>query len=225
MSRYKVTNPATGETEKTYEQISDADLDKVVDKAEKAYRNWGRTSSIDERAAVIRRVAELHTERREELADIIIREMGKPIGDALGEVDFAAAIFAYYADNAHPILADETIDLVEGSEGTAIVRTGPLGVLVGIMPWNFPYYQVARFAGPNIVIGNTIILKHASQCPESAAAIQKIFEDAGAPDGAYNNVYATSDQLARIIADPRIQGVSLTGSEAAGSAVAEVAGR
>lgn len=225
MSRYKVTNPATGETEKTFEQISDADLDKVVDKAESAYRNWGRTSSIDERAAVIRRVAELHTERREELADIIIREMGKPIGDALGEVDFAAAIFAYYADNAHSILADETIDLVEGSEGTAIVRTGPLGVLVGIMPWNFPYYQVARFAGPNIVIGNTIILKHASQCPESAAAIQKIFEDAGAPDGAYNNVYATSDQLARIIADPRIQGVSLTGSEAAGSAVAEVAGR
>lgn len=225
MSRYAVTNPATGETEATFDQISDADLAKVVESAENAYRTWGRTSSIDERAAVIRKVADLHTERREELADIIIREMGKPIGDALGEVDFAAAIFGYYADNAHSILADETIELAEGSEGTAIVRTGPLGVLLGIMPWNFPYYQVARFAGPNIVIGNTIILKHASQCPESAAAIQKIFDDAGAPKGVYTNVYASSSQLAGVIADTRVQGVSLTGSEAAGSAVAEVAGK
>src|SRR5690606_31628695 len=116
-------------------------------------------------------------------------------------------------------------DLVEGSEGTAVMRTAPLGVLVGIMPWNFPYYQVARFAGPNIVVGNTIILKHASQCPESAAAIEQIFHDAGAPKGAYTNVYASSSQIATIIADPRVQGVSLTGSEAAGSAVAEVAGR
>jgi succinate-semialdehyde dehydrogenase/glutarate-semialdehyde dehydrogenase len=225
VSRYAVVNPATGETLKTYPQISDADLAKVVESAEAAYRGWGRTSSIDERAAVIRKVGDLHSERREELAAIIVREMGKPIGDALGEVDFAADIYRYYADNAHSLLADETIDLVEGSEGTAIMRTAPLGVLVGIMPWNFPYYQVARFAGPNIVIGNTIILKHASQCPESAAAIEQIFHDAGAPAGAYTNVYADSAQIATVIADPRVQGVSLTGSEAAGAAVAEVAGR
>lgn len=225
MSRYAVTNPATGETLKTYPQITDAELDTVVDSAEAAYRGWGRTSSIEERAEVIRKVANLHRDRRQELAETIVREMGKPIGDALGEVDFAADIYEYYADNAHEFLKDEVIDLVEGSEGTAIMRTSPLGVLVGVMPWNFPYYQVARFAGPNIVIGNTIILKHASQCPESAAAIQQIFVDAGAPEGAYTNVYASTDQVARIIADPRVQGVSLTGSEAAGSAVAEVAGR
>lgn len=225
MSRYAVTNPATGEKLKTYPQITDAELDTVVDSAEAAYRGWGRTSSIEERAEVIRKVANLHRDRRQELAETIVREMGKPIGDALGEVDFAADIYEYYADNAHEFLKDEVIDLVEGSEGTAIMRTSPLGVLVGVMPWNFPYYQVARFAGPNIVIGNTIILKHASQCPESAAAIQQIFVDAGAPEGAYTNVYASTDQVARIIADPRVQGVSLTGSEAAGSAVAEVAGR
>ncbi|HRN29337.1 MAG TPA: aldehyde dehydrogenase family protein, partial [Terrimesophilobacter sp.] len=225
MSRYAVTNPATGEKVKTYPEITDAELDKVVASAENAYRTWGRTSTIAERAAVIRKVADLHTERREELAAIIVREMGKPLGDALGEVDFASDIFRFYADNAESLLADETINLVEGSEGTAIMRTSPLGVLVGVMPWNFPYYQVARFAGPNIVIGNTIILKHASQCPESAAAIQDMFDEAGAPAGAYTNVYASTGQIARIIADPRIQGVSLTGSEAAGSAVAEVAGK
>lgn len=225
MSRYAVTNPATGEKLKTYDQITDAELDKVVEQAEHAYRTWGRTSSTAERAEVIRRVANLHRERRQELAETIVREMGKPIGDALGEVDFAADIYEYYADNADEFLADEVIDLAEGSEGTAIMRTSPLGVLVGVMPWNFPYYQVARFAGPNVVVGNTIILKHASQCPESAAAIEQIFKDAGAPEGVYTNVYASTDQVARIIADPRVQGVSLTGSEAAGSAVAEVAGR
>ncbi len=225
MSRYAVTNPATGETVKTYPQISDADLENVVTAADRAYRTWSRTSSIDERAAIIHKVGDLHSERRQELAAIIVREMGKPIGDALGEVDFAADIYRYYADNAHEFLADEKIDLAEGSEGTAIIRTSPLGVLIGIMPWNFPYYQVARFAGPNIVVGNTIILKHASQCPESAAAIEQIFHDAGAPAGAYTNVYASSQQVATIIADPRVQGVSLTGSEAAGSAVAEVAGK
>ena len=224
MSHYAVTNPATGETLSTYPQISDADLGKVIDSAENAYRTWGRTASIEERAALIHKVGDLHEERRDELAAIIVREMGKPIDQALGEIDFAADIYRYYADNAHEFLKDEPIDIISET-GSAFMRTSPLGVLIGIMPWNFPYYQVARFAGPNVVIGNTIILKHASQCPESAAAIQQMFHDAGAPDGVYTNVYASSGQVANVIADPRVQGVSLTGSEAAGSAVAEVAGR
>ncbi|MEO6943013.1 MAG: NAD-dependent succinate-semialdehyde dehydrogenase [Terrimesophilobacter sp.] len=224
MSHYAVTNPATGETVKTYPQISDADLGKVIDAADNAYRTWSRTASIDERAALIHKVGDLHTERRDELAEIIVREMGKPIDQALGEVDFAADIYRYYADNAHEFLKDEPIDIISET-GSAFMRTGPLGVLIGVMPWNFPYYQVARFAGPNVVIGNTIILKHASQCPESSAAIQQMFHDAGAPDGVYTNVYASSGQVATVIADPRVQGVSLTGSEAAGSAVAEVAGK
>jgi len=153
-----------------------------------------------------------------------VREMGKPLEAALGEVDFSAAIYAFYADNAATFLADESITLL-GGEGSAVIRRSPYGVLLGIMPWNFPYYQVARFAGPNLAVGNAIVLKHAPQCPESAAAIEQIFRDAGFPQGAYVNVYATNEQVAEIIADPRLAGVSLTGSERAGAAVAEIAGR
>src|SRR5437868_7920592 len=121
-------------------------------------------------------------------------------------------------------MADEPIKLL-GGEGTAVIRRSPFGVLLGIMPWNFPYYQVARFAGPNLVVGNTILLKHAPQCPESAAALQQIYDDAGFPAGAYTNIYASNEQIADVIADPRVQGVSVTGSERAGAAVAEIAGR
>jgi len=179
---------------------------------------------VEERAALVRRVGELHEERRQELGEIIVREMGKPIEQALGEVDFTAAIYAYYADNAVSLMADEPIELSDG-DGSALVRRSSMGVLLGIMPWNFPYYQVARFAGPNLVIGNTILLKHAPQCPESAAAIEQMFHDAGFPEGAYINIYATNEQIETVIADPRVRGVSLTGSESAGAAVAEIAGR
>ena len=128
----------------------------------------------------MRRVGELHTERRQELAEIIVREMGKPIGQALGEVDFAADIYGYYADNAAEFLKDEPIRLLAG-EGSAVIRRSSLGVLLGVMPWNFPYYQVARFAGPNLIIGNTILLKHAQQCPESAAAMRADLPRRGLP--------------------------------------------
>jgi succinate-semialdehyde dehydrogenase/glutarate-semialdehyde dehydrogenase len=150
--------------------------------------------------------------------------MGKAMDDALGEVDFSAAIYGYYADHAEEFLADEPIHLLEG-EGTAVVRKRPLGVILGIMPWNYPCYQVARFAGPNLAAGNSVVLKHAPQCPDSAARLAEIFADAGFPAGAYVNVYASNEQIEEIIGDPRIQGVSLTGSERAGSAVAATAGR
>ena len=221
---YAVTNPATGEVVRSFETISDADLEQAIASADRAFREWSRSTTVDERAALVRRVGELHVERRQELADIIVREMGKPVEQALGEVDFAGAIYEYYADNAADFTKDEPITLSDG-EGSAIVRRSALGVLLGIMPWNFPYYQVARFAGPNLVIGNTILLKHAEQCPESAAAIERIFLDAGFPEGAYVNIYASHQQIETVIADPRVQGVSLTGSERAGAAVAEVAGR
>jgi succinate-semialdehyde dehydrogenase/glutarate-semialdehyde dehydrogenase len=149
--------------------------------------------------------------------------MGKPFGSAVGEVDFAADITQYYADQADAITADQPLTIL--GEGTAVIRRSPLGVLLGIMPWNFPYYQVARFAAPNLILGNVIVLKHASQCPESAAAIEAIYRDAGLPEGAYVNVYVSAEQAATMVADPRIQGVSVTGSERAGAAVAEVAGR
>jgi len=221
---YAVVNPATGETIKEYPTITDAELAQAVDKVDDAYNNWSLKSSLSERAALVKRVAELHSERREELAEIIVREMGKPVEQALGEVDFCVDIYGYYADNAEEFLKDEPIDLLAG-EGTAIIRRSSIGPLLGIMPWNFPYYQVARFAGPNLTLGNTILLKHASQCPESAEAIEQIHRDAGFPDGAYVNIRATNEQIEGVIADPRIRGVSLTGSERAGSAVAEIAGR
>ena len=221
---YAVVNPATGETVKTYPTITDAELDAAIASADEAHRTWSRSTTVAERAALIRRVGELHVERRDELAEIIVREMGKPIEQALGEADFAGDIYGYYADHAADFLKDEPVKLLAG-EGSALIRRSSLGVLLGIMPWNFPYYQVARFAGPNLIIGNTILLKHAEQCPESAAAIERIFHDAGFPPGAYVNIYATHDQIEKVIADPRVQGVSLTGSERAGAAVAEVAGR
>jgi succinate-semialdehyde dehydrogenase/glutarate-semialdehyde dehydrogenase len=221
---YAVVDPSTGELVKEYPTASDEQIEAAVAAAAKAHREWSRGSTVAERAALIRRVAELHVERKAELAKIIQREMGKPLDQSEGEVDFSAAIYEYYADNAEKFLADEPIELVDG-EGSALIRRGSVGVLLGIMPWNYPYYQVARFAGPNLTLGNTIVLKHAPQCPESAAALQQIFTDAGYPEGAYVNVYATNEQIAEVIADPRVQGVSLTGSERAGAAVAEVAGR
>ena len=224
MSLYAVVDPATGKTVREYPTATDEQMQAALSAAEKAHREWSRGSTVVERAGLLSKVAELHTERRDELAKIIQREMGKPLDQSLGEVDFSAAIYQYYADNAEKFLADEPIDLVEGA-GTALIRRHSIGVLIGIMPWNYPYYQVARFAGPNLALGNTIVLKHAPQCPESAAALHQIFTDAGYPEGAYVNVYATNEQIADAIADPRVQGVSLTGSERAGAAVAEIAGR
>ena len=221
---YAVTNPATGEKLKTFETIGDDALKAAIGRAHDAHRGWGRGTGVEERAKAVARVAELHTERRDALAEIITREMGKPIEQALDEVDFSASIYGYYADNAADLLADEPIELLDG-EGSAFVRRSSVGLLLGIMPWNYPYYQVARFAGPNLVIGNTILLKHAPQCPESAAAMEQIFHAAGVPADAYINVYATNEQIEWVIGDPRVQGVSLTGSGRAGAAVAEIAGR
>jgi len=224
MSSYAVVNPATGETIREFPEISDDALRAAIGRADDAYRSWSSSTSVAERAALIRKVGELHHERRQQLAEIIVREMGKPVEQALMEVDFAGEIYGYYADSAEALMADEPIELLDG-EGTAVVRRSSFGTLLGIMPWNFPYYQVARFAGPNLVIGNPILLKHAPQCPESAAAMAQTFSDAGFPAGAYENVYATNEQVEWAIADPRVHGVSVTGSERAGAAVAEIAGR
>jgi succinate-semialdehyde dehydrogenase/glutarate-semialdehyde dehydrogenase len=224
MGMYAVVDPATGETVKEYPTITDDELRDAIDRADRAHREWSKGSTVANRASLVRRVGELHTERRKELAEIIAAEMGKPIGQARGEIAFCASIYEFYADNAEALMADEPIELL-GGEGSAVVRRSSLGVLLGIMPWNFPYYQVARFAGPNLIIGNTILLKHAPQCPQSAEAMQQMFTDAGFPDGAYVNIYATNEQIEWVIADPRVRGVSVTGSERAGAAVAEIAGR
>lgn len=224
MTEYQVVNPATGESDLRRPLISTEDLSEVLSTADTAYRSWGRMSTVAQRVASLQQVAQLHRDNRQDLAEITVREVGKPLSQALSEIDFTADIYEYYASYGPSFLEDESVAVLSG-EGTAVLRKEPIGVLLGIMPWNYPYYQVARFAAPNLLLGNTVVLKHAPQCPESAAAIEQLFIDSDLPVGAYTNIYASNEQIASTIADPRIQGVSLTGSERAGAAVAEVAGR
>lgn len=222
MSHYTTLNPATGEELATFPLIDDAAAAEIVERAESGYREL-RALPLATRTDILRKAADLHAERREELAELLTIEVGKPTAQALGEVDIVASIYRYYADNAERFLADEELEAVTG--GTALVRTEPIGPLLGVMPWNYPYYQAARFVAPNIALGNSIILKHSRNCPQSALAIERVLHDAGLPRDAYINAFIDSRQVGDIIADPRVQGVSLTGSERAGSAVGEIAGR
>ena len=222
MSQYQVTNPATGRIEAEYPTATGELIQDAIAAADKAFTALKGLPAAA-RAELLARVADLHAQRREELAAVITREMGKPIAQALGEVDIVVSIYRYYAENGPGFLEDDVLDPAAG--GTAVVRKEGLGALLGIMPWNFPYYQVARFAAPNLMLGNPILLKPAPQCPESALTMSEIFREAGAPDGAYATLFATNAQVAEVIADPRVAGVSLTGSERAGAAVAEIAGR
>ncbi|MEX5307267.1 NAD-dependent succinate-semialdehyde dehydrogenase [Kocuria sp. CPCC 205258] len=221
-SSYRSVNPATGRVLAEHPTATDAQVQEALAGADAAFRAW-RTLPIEERAAVAARVGTLFTERVEELAAVITEEMGKPLAEARDEVAFCAEIFAYFAEQGPALAADQPITTSGG--GRAVVQKRPVGVLLGIMPWNYPYYQVARFVAPNLVLGNTILLKHAESCPRAALALQQLMDDAGVPAGAYANVFASHDQVADIIADPRVQGVSLTGSERAGAKVAEIAGR
>lgn len=219
---YRVENPATGELGAELAPLSDAQLDETIARAHAA-REPLAALGAEARAALLRRVADLHEERQEELAQIIVREMGKPLWQARGEVGFVVLIYRYYGEEGAAFLADEVLDSKRGR--TAIVRTAPLGALLGIMPWNFPIYQIARFVAPNLLAGNSILLKPASQCPESSAAIAAILRDAGFPEGAYENLFVESGRMEQVIADPRVRGVSLTGSEGAGRAVGALAGK
>ncbi len=219
---YKVVNPATGQVEKEFPTATEVELAAVLERADHAYQSW-KTTPFSERTKVLLDVARLYRERADHLASLITREMGKPTRQAVGEVGFVAAIYTYYAEHGPDLLADTPLD--SQTPGSAWVRKAPIGAILGIMPWNYPYYQVARFAAPNLMIGNTVVLKHAPQCPESALAMEQIFHDAGLPEGVYINIFSTNEQIATMIADPRIAGVSVTGSERAGTAVAAVAGQ
>ena len=223
MGTFAVINPATGETLAEYPDATAEEIESALASAQQAYQQWARKTTVAERAALAQRAAELFEERKDELGAIINREMGKPLDQSVGEAEFSGAITAAFAKNAEKWLADEPLEVEDGLK--TFFRFQGTGVILGIMPWNYPYYQVARFAVPNLILGNTIILKHAAQCPESALALEQLFRDAGFPEGAYVNVFATHEQLSDIIADDRIQGVSLTGSERAGAIVAEQAGR
>ena len=222
MSIYKVVNPATGVTESEFPVASDASISDAVGRVHGGFHLL-RATPMSARSIILHRVADLYRDRAITIASVVTREMGKTTSDALNEIAFVIDIYRYYADRGTELLAD--VRLASSDNGTALVRKSSIGALLGIMPWNYPHYQVARFAAPNLMIGNSILLKHAPQCPESALEIERIFHDAGLPTDAYVNVFATNEQIADIIADPRICGVSVTGSERAGTEVAAVAGR
>ncbi len=219
---YQVVNPATGTVVGIFEHATDEEIESALAAAHAAYAVW-RDVPMAERAKVVKRIAELFVERRAELAAIATEEMGKPLGEARGEAKFCGEIFDYFATEGPELAADQPIKTFSG--GKAMVQRLPIGPLLGIMPWNYPFYQIARFAAPNLMLGNTIVLKHAESVPKSALAVQQIMIDAGLPEGAYVNVFATHDQIEQIIGDPRIAGVSLTGSERAGAVVAAIAGK
>lgn len=221
-STYQVTDPSTGEIVETFETATDEQIEEALAASAAAYAVW-KDVPIEERAEIVKRIAGLFAERADELAALARTEMGKPLSEGVEEAEFCQAIFDYFADEGPALAADQPIKTFDGGE--AIVQKLPVGPLLGIMPWNFPYYQIARFAAPNLMLGNTIILKHAESVPRSALAVERIMKDAGLPDGAYINVFASHDQIEKIIADPRVAGVSLTGSERAGAVVAALAGK
>lgn len=221
-AKYRTENPATGQLVKEVPFASDAEINGALERAANAASEW-RATPVEERAAIVQRVSELFTAKRDELARIIATEMGKPLGESYGEVDFSADIFRYFAEEGPGQLVDQVLS--ETDTARSVVQRRPLGTILGVMPWNYPYYQVARFAAPNLVAGNTVLLKHAEICAESASAIAAIMRGAGVPEGVYENLFATHEQISTVIADDRVAGVSLTGSERAGAIIAQQAGQ
>ena len=217
---YRSTDPSTGELLADYADATDAEIEAVLVAAEGAS---AALPSLEVRIAAMRAIAQAFRDREAELAETIAREMGKPLPEGIGEVRLSAAIWDWYADRPE-LLADSAIDTAWRGR-SARVELRPTGPIVGVMPWNFPYYQVARLAAPNLLLGNPVIIKHAGSCTGAALAMQEMADASGLPAGLYQTVLATSGQIAHMIEDSRVQGVSLTGSERAGAAVAETAGR
>ncbi|TLP80001.1 NAD-dependent succinate-semialdehyde dehydrogenase [Nesterenkonia sphaerica] len=223
MSTFAVTNPNTGEVEKTFDSLKVEQIPEVVQTADEAFQLW-RATPVEERAAVLSRAADLFESRAEELAHIIGREMGKPLKQGKSEVKKVAFTARWFAKNAGEFLKPTELPEAQGADRT-YVKHDPLGVLLGIMPWNFPYNQIARFTMPNLMVGNTILMKQAAICPESSQKFQEILEEAGLPRGVYTNVYLNSSDAEAVLQDFRVKGVSLTGSEIAGASVAGLAAK
>lgn len=219
---YQTTNPYNEQVVQTFTAHTDAELDGVLGAAADVFESDWRQRGYDERKAIVKKAAALLKEQRDDFAKLITLEMGKLFKEAQQEVSLCVKILDYYADNAEQFLAPKTIAV---KRGEASVEIAPIGLIFCIEPWNFPYYQLARVAGPNLMAGNTLVVKHASNVPQCALAFEKLFLDAGAPVGAYTNVFISSEQVATAIADPRVKGVALTGSERAGAVVAAASGK
>jgi len=219
---YQTVNPFNNQLIKAYPNHSDADIEATLRQADALYHSEWAKGSIDQRLPVLHKLADLLESHQEELAKIATQEMGKLIAQSRSEVQICAQIARYYADNAKKFLAP----VKYGTElGDAWVEHHPIGIIMAVEPWNFPYYQLIRVLAPNLAAGNPVICKHASIVPHCAEAFAHLVREAGAPEGAWTNLFISSDQVSAIIADPRVQGAALTGSEKAGSAVASQAAK
>jgi len=220
-AEYQSTNPATGKILQKFESLTDAELETKLAAAAKCFETW-RHKSYAERAVILAKAAAILHDRADEFAHIMTLEMGKRIGEARGEVEFSARIMAYYAKNAERFLAPVKLHPINGE---AHMESSPIGVVFCVEPWNFPYYQLARVAGPHLMAGNTMLVKHAGIVPQCAIAFEKVLIEAGAPMGLYTNLLISHDQCDQVVDDPRIKGVALTGSVEAGRSVAARAGQ
>ncbi|MGP2470213.1 NAD-dependent succinate-semialdehyde dehydrogenase [Yersinia sp. 2540 StPb PI] len=221
---YATTNPYTGETIKTFPDATTADVALALDQGDGAFKQWKNTTIAD-RVAVLQKAADLLRAKHTEYAKLLTLEMGKLLGEAEAEVELSAAIFEYYVENAQQQLAPEKLHSKDPAVTEAWLVHEPLGIILAIEPWNFPYYQIARIIAPQLAAGNVVILKHASNVPQSADVFEKLMLEAGLPVGGFKNLYASREQLETIINDPRVHGVALTGSEDAGAVVAAQAGK
>jgi len=219
---YQTVNPANNKLIKEYSSHTDADVEAALSTADALYHSDWSKGSIDKRLAVLHKLADLIDSRTEELAKIASVEMGKLIAQSRGEVKLCAQIARYYADNGKQFLAPVKYP---SEMGEAWVEHHPIGVVMAVEPWNFPYYQLMRVLAPNLAAGNPVLAKHASIVPHCAETFAHLVREAGAPDGAWTNLFISSDQVANIIADDRVQGAALTGSEKAGSIVAAQAAK
>lgn len=220
-SYIKSINPFNNELVKEFEVMSNDQVDQIVDKADEAFKTWKNTS-FDERAKIIHKVASIMRDRKQELGKLATLEMGKLLRESIYEVELSANIFDYYADNAEKFLADHPL---ETELGEAFLSYEPIGVLLSVQPWNFPYYQITRSAASALMAGNTMVLKHASNVPQCAQIMDDIFHEAGLPKGVYNNLFVPGGSVERIVDNPKIKAVALTGSEAAGGSIAAAAGK
>ncbi len=219
---YQTINPYTEELLHDFPLHTEQEMESVIVKAKQAFsRDWG-PKTIAARKVVLKRAAAILREKKDEFAKLSTLEMGKLLREAQSEVSLSADILEYFADNAESFLAPEEVAV---RKGRAVIESAPLGVIFCIEPWNYPYYQLARVVAPNLMLGNTVICKHAPNVPQCALAFEKLILDAGAPAGTWTNVFLSNEQAASVIADARIRGVALTGSERAGSAVASEAGQ
>jgi succinate-semialdehyde dehydrogenase / glutarate-semialdehyde dehydrogenase len=218
---YQSTNPFNGELVKTFAVHTDKELDSAIEKADTCFDAWKQTTFSD-RATILLKAADIMRSRVDEFARPMTLEMGKLIEESRGEVKISADIIEYYAKHAESFLAPVALSPLTGE---AMIESAPLGVLFGVQPCNFPYYQLARFAAPNLMAGNVVMVKHAASVPQCAIAFEQLWIEAGAPSGAYTNLLISHDQVNRVIDYPRIKGVALTGSVEAGKSVAERAGK